>query len=184
MFSYRLNVYGPHSMKYNIRAAKSEADIATMASFSILTILETLPEARRDPSIVPGFSHQDTVSRYRQGLNNSDHRYVVVTTQEGHVVGHGIYLLRHNEAGGKYGYLYTRYVLPAHRGRGLGGRMLDMALDWFDEMNAEYAEAHTHPSNTPLQNLFASRGFEKGPVQEGRWPAVLLRKPIRCPPPV
>ena len=57
-------------------------------------------------------------------------------------------------------------VLPAHRGRGLGGRMLDMAIDWFDEMNAEYAEAHTHPSNTPLQNLFASRGFEKGPVQE------------------
>ncbi len=165
-------------MNYNIRAAQSEDDIATMSSFTILTILETLPEVRIDPAIVPGFSHQDMASMYRKGLNNSDHRYVVVTTEEGLVVGHAIYLLRYNEAGTKYGYLYTRYVLPAHRGRGLGGRMLDMALDWFDEMSADYAEAHTHPSNTPLQNLFASRGFEKGPVQEGRWPAVLLRKSL------
>ena len=166
-------------MNYDIRVAKSEDDIATMSSFSILTILETLPEVRTDPSIVPGFSHQEMMSRYQEGLNNSDHRYVVVTNEESLVVGHGIYLLRHNEVGTRYGYLYTRYVLPAHRGRGLGGRMLDMALDWFEEVNAEYAEAHTHPSNTPLQNLFASRGFEKGPVQEGRWPAVLLRKSLK-----
>ena len=166
-------------MSYIIRAAISEDDISTMSSFSILTLLETLPEVRRDPSIVPGFSHQEMASMYRKGLNNPDHRYVVVMTEDAFVVGHGIYLLRQNEAGTKYGYLYTRYVLPAHRGQGLGGRMLDMALDWFDEMNAEYAEAHTHPSNTPLQNLFASRGFEKGPIQQGQWASILLRKPLK-----
>ena len=93
---------------------------------------------------------------YRKGLNNPDHRYVVATNEESMIVGHSIYLLRRNEAGTKFGYLYTRYVLPAHRGRGLGGRMLDGALDWFKKMNAEWAEAHTHPSNTKLQNLFSS----------------------------
>ena len=165
-------------MNYEIRKAESEDDIAAMASFSIVTILETLPEVRRDPSIVPNFSHEDMASMYRKGLEDSDHRYVVVTTEESLVVGHAIYLLRRNAAGTKYGYLYTRYVLPAHRGQGLGGRMLDMALEWFEEMNAEYAEAHTHPSNTPLQNLFASRGFTKGPIQEGRWATVLLRKSL------
>ena len=163
-------------MAYNIRAAKSEDDIATMASFSILTVLETVTEAQRNPSIVPGFTHQEMAATYQKGLDNPDHRYLVARCEEGLLVGHCIYLLRRNEAGVKYGYLYTRYVLPAHRGRGLGGRMLDRALAWFKEVNAQWAEAHTHPSNTPLQSLFASRGFEKGPVQEGRWPSVLLRK--------
>ena len=166
-------------MTYEIRPATSEDDIATMASFSILTILETLPETRIDPSIVPNFSHGDMASMYRKGLNNPDQRHLVATNEESLIVGHTIYLLRRNEAGTKYGYLYTRYVLPAHRGRGLGGRMLDMALDWFKEMNAEWAEAHTHPSNSKLQNLFASRDFEQGPVQQGRWSYVLLRKSLR-----
>ena len=166
-------------MNYDIRAATSEDDVATMASLSILTILETLPEARRDPSIVPGFSHEDMASMYLKGLSNPDHRYLLATHEEALVVGHGIYLLRRDEAGARYGYLYTRYVLPAHRRRGLGGRLLDRALDWFDEMNAQWAEAHTHPSNSPLQALFASRGFEQGPVQEGRWPSVLLRRTLR-----
>ena len=57
--------------------------------------------------------------------------------------------------------------------------MLDMALDWFEEMNAEWAEAHTHPSNTGLKKLFTSRGFEQDAVQEGRWPSALLRKSLR-----
>lgn len=167
------------TMNYEIRPAESDDDIATMSSLSILTILETLPEARRDPSIVPGFSHQEMASMYRKGLNNPDHRYRVVTDEEGLLVGHSIYLLRRNDAGVMTGYLYTRYVLPAHRRRGLGGRMLDMALDWFEERNAAWAEAHTHPSNRGLQELFASRGFEHAEVHEGRWPSVLLRKSLR-----
>lgn len=150
-----------------------------MASFSMLTVLETIPEVRRDPSIVPRFSHGEMASMYREGLNNSEHRYLVATSEEGLLVGHGIYLVRRDDAGSPYGYLYTRYVLPAHRRRGLGGRMLDAALAWFEERNAEWAEAHTHPSNAGLKKLFLSRGFELGPVQEGRWPSVLLRKPLR-----
>ena len=166
-------------MRYEFRTAESEDDIAITASFSILTIFETIPEARINPSIVPGFTHQEMAAMYQKGLDNPDHRQLVATNEEGLLVGHCIYLLRRNEAGVKYGYLYTRYVLPAHRGRGLGGRMLDRALAWFEEMNAEWAEAHTHPSNTPLQNLFASRGFEKGQVMEGQWSYVLLRKSLR-----
>jgi ribosomal protein S18 acetylase RimI-like enzyme len=150
-----------------------------MASFSMMTILETIPETRSDPSIVPGFSHEEMASMYREGLNNPDHRYLVATNEEDLLVGHGIYLLRRDDAGSPYGYLYSRYVLPAHRRRGLGGRMLDTALDWFKEMNAEWADAHTHPSNTGLKKLFISRGFEIGPVQEGRWASVLLRKTLR-----
>ena len=168
-----------NAMAYQIRAAQSGDDVATMASFSILTILETLPEARCDPSIVPGFSHEEMASRYREGLDNPDHRYLVVTTGEGRVVGHGIYLLRRKEDGSTYGYLYTRYILPAHRRRGLGGQLLDRALGWFAEMGADSAEAHTHPTNLGLQTLFTSRGFSVGPIQEGRWPSVVLRKTLR-----
>ena len=165
-------------MNYQIRPAQTDDDVSTMASFSMLTILETIPEARRDPTIVPGFSHEEMSSMYREGLNNPNHRYLVVVSPDGLLVGHGIYLLRRDDAGSSYGYLYTRYVLPAHRRRGLGGRMLDTALDWFKEMDAEWAEAHTHPSNAGLQKLFASRGFEVGPPQEGRWASVLLRKTL------
>ena len=167
------------SDNYLIRAAESEEDIATMSSFSILTILETLPEARRDPSIVPRFSHEEMAEMYREGLSNPNHKYLVVCDNESQVVGHGIYLLRRDDTNKSYGYLYTRYVLPAHRRNGLGGRMLDMALDWFREMNAEWAEAHTHSSNLGLQKLFISRGFELGPVLEGRWASIRLEKKLR-----
>ena len=166
-------------MTYSIRSAKSEDDVGTMASFSILAILETVPEARTDPSIVPDFSHEEMAAMYRKGLRNPNHRYLVATTEEDLLVGHGIYVLRKHDAGASFGYLYTRYVLPAHRRRGRGGRMLDTALNWFKEMNAEWAEAHTHPSNSSLQDLFTSRGFAIGPIQEGRWASVLLRKSLR-----
>jgi ribosomal protein S18 acetylase RimI-like enzyme len=166
-------------MTYSLRSAKSEDDVATMASFSILTILETIPEARTDPSIVPNFSHEEMAAMYRKGLGNPSHRYLVAANEENLLVGYGIYVLRKNDAAASFGYLYSRYVLPAHRRQGLAGRMLDTALDWFKEMNAEWAEAHTHPSNTGLKKLFTSRGFEIGPGRSGRWDSVLLKKSLR-----
>jgi GNAT superfamily N-acetyltransferase len=165
-------------MTYSFRNAQSDEDAATMSSFSILTVLETLPETRLDPSIVPRFSHEEMKSMYLKGLDNPDHTYIIVMNDEGLAIGHTIYLLRQNDAGDTYGYLYTRYVLPAHRRKGLGSQMLDMALDHFKERKAEWAEAHTHPSNLGLQGLFKTRGFEIGPVEEGRWPAVTLRKSL------
>jgi hypothetical protein len=107
--------YAP--MHYSVRSAQSEDDVSTMASFSMMTILETLPETRLDPSIVAGFTHEEMSAMYREGLDNPDHRYLVVTDEDDLLVGHGIYLFRRDESGAPYGYLYTRYVLPAHRRR-------------------------------------------------------------------
>ena len=162
-------------MTYTIRDATPD-DVGSMSSFSILTILETLEDARRDPSVVPGFTHDEMATMYRKGLENPAHRYRVLAQPDGRLVGHGIYLLREDETGATYGYLYTRYVLPAHRRRGLGGQLLDEALNWFRNQEAGWVEAHTHPTNAPLQGLLQSRGFEAGPVIQGHWESVLLRK--------
>jgi GNAT superfamily N-acetyltransferase len=161
-------------VKYSLRDAATESDIKIMASMSILTLLETIPEVRVDPTTVPNFSHEAMTKMYLDSLSNPKHRYIVLATEAGELVGHTIFLLREDSQNVRFGYLYTRYILPQHRGHGFGGRMLDLALTWFKEEKAIYAEAHTHQTNTVLANLFASRGFEATP-EEGRWPTLRLR---------
>ncbi|MEL6182053.1 MAG: GNAT family N-acetyltransferase [Myxococcota bacterium] len=149
----------------------------TVASFSMLTILETLPEARRDPSIVPNLSVEAMASSYAQHRSNPDHRVMVVEeTSTPMVVGAAIALMRTDDDGLRYGYSYTRYILPAHRRRGLARQLLRQAIAWWDEQGAAYVLAHTHPSNAPLLGLFTSEGFVEVGRSNKRWPSVILKR--------
>lgn len=150
----------------------SEVNIA--ASFSALTILETLPQARRDPTLVPRSSVEEMAQMYTGGRDNPDHWYRVVEF-EGEVVGHAIALMRRDEQGTPHGYSYTRYILPEFRRRGLAGALLDAAIAWWRERGAAYVLANTHPTNRGLRALFGSRGFHEEGLSEGRWPSVVLR---------
>ena len=152
-----------------------EAEVNTIAAFSMLTILESLPDARRDPSIVPNLSVEAMSEMYRSDLGRDDRRYWVCEDAEGSIVGHAIALLRTDASGLLHGYSYTRYVLPRWRRNGIARLLLRTAKRWWWEQGVLYVLAHTHPTNLPLQQLFLSEGFVAVGHSEDGWPSVLLR---------
>lgn len=152
-----------------------DREVNTIASFSMLTILETLPESRLDPAIVPNFSIEAMGEMYRSDLGRSDRNYLVAVDAEGSIIGHAIAVLRTDDSGLPYGYSYTRYVLPAHRRQGIARQLLHAAKLWWWEQGVLYVLAHTHPTNLALQRLFVSEGFIIDGDEEGRWPMLRLR---------
>lgn len=161
----------------NIRALNfhDDGELNTAGAFSLMTLLESLPEARRDPESIPNFSIDSMASMYRTGRHNPDHRYWVADAGDGLLVGHAIALMRTDADNVRYGYSYTRYVLPHHRKRGIARQMLHTAKAWWKEQDAAYVLAHTHPSNAPLLKLFISEGFSVIERREERWPSLMLR---------
>ena len=156
----------------------SPGEVNAAASFSMLTVLETLPEARRDPSIVPNLSVEAMAAMYARHRDNPEHRYLVAVDEAGELVGHAIALVRVDEAGVRHGYSYSRYVLPRCRRQGLGRRLLREALRWWEGAGVAYVQAHTHPTNAPLLGLFRSEGFEVVGESGTRWRSLVLRREV------
>jgi L-amino acid N-acyltransferase YncA len=152
----------------------SDAEINTSVAFGILTIYETLSDARRDPTIVPNFSFEAMKADYSAKSRLDSRRFLVAEDADGGIVGHSIFKTMRDEAGVLFGYCATRYVLPGWRRRGLGGRFLDDALTWFRAEGVAYVLAHTHQTNAALRALFEGRGFTASP-NDGRWPTWELR---------
>lgn len=151
-----------------------DPNVVEAASFSLLTLLETLPELRSDPSVLNNASVQDMAAMYRRGRDNPDHLYLMARV-DGRAVGHAIALMRTDADGVRHGYSYTRYVLPAHRRKGVAGALLRAAGRWWIERDAAYVTAHTHATNTGLQALFARAGFRETGRSAGKWDSVALR---------
>ncbi len=59
------------------------------------------------------------------------------------------------------GYVYYLAVDPDHRRRGLGGRLLDDALERFREEGAAIVYGAVEVDNRPSRGLFTSRGFRE-----------------------
>ncbi len=59
------------------------------------------------------------------------------------------------------GYVYYLAVAPEHRREGVGARLLDDALAWFDVEGAEVAYGAVGEDNGPSLRLFRSRGFRE-----------------------
>lgn len=152
-----------------------EAEVSTIAAFSMLTILETLPDARRDPAAVPNLSLEAMAAMYRGDLGRADRRFWVCEDSEGRIVGHAIALLRTDASGLLYGYSYTRYVLPQWRRNGIARMLLQTAKRWWWEQGVLYVLAHTHPTNRSLQRLFLSEGFVVAGQEKNKWSSIVLR---------
>lgn len=59
------------------------------------------------------------------------------------------------------GYVYYVAVPPRFRGRGIGGRLLDDGLSYFEGKGVKEVYASVEEDNVESNKLFASRGFEK-----------------------
>ena len=156
----------------------SDAEINTSVSFGMLAVLETVPSARRDPSVVPYFTFAEMRANYAASCGLPDRCFLFAEAPDGLVVGQSAMKTLRDEDGRLYGYFSTRYVLPRFRRQGLGQRLLDEGLGWMRAQGAEYAVAHTHATNEPLLGLFRRNGFEATP-HAGRWEGWrLCREPV------
>jgi len=159
------------------------AEVDLVVRRSLLTILEVVPELRRDENearrVVPNFSPEAMLAMYTRDFGRpATHRFWVAVDSVGEVVGHVIFFRREPEGQLPFGYLFTLYVDPAHRRRSVADALIGVALGWFEEQGVASVRAHTHPSNAPLLHLMQRWGFVAGESRTARWPSVELEATV------
>ncbi|MGY8685471.1 GNAT family N-acetyltransferase [Bradyrhizobium sp. UFLA05-153] len=140
----------------------SAAEIDLIVARTIDTVLETVPEfggsQARAVALIPNLTHAQMREMYVRDFPKPTHNFLVAEAN-GVVIGHSIYFLRLPEGAAPFGYLFTRFVTPSWRRRGVGSGMLAHTLAWFREVGATLVSAHTHPTNTAERGLLESAGF-------------------------
>ena len=165
---------------YTLRSLNpsSEREMDTIVTFSMMTLWESRPELRTDPAKFPDFGFDVTARTYRAGIRNSNQRYLIALDSDANIVGHSIIALRTGSDNQRYGYFWSRYVLPAHRRQGLARRFMDEAMRWFEEQGASRAEVHVHHNNKALRSLFEKSGFKVTDRRTEIWEYVVLSKTL------
>jgi ribosomal protein S18 acetylase RimI-like enzyme len=156
----------------------SEREMNTVIIFSQMTLWESRPELRINPSRVPDFGFENMEQMYRAGVANPNQRYLLVLDEDANIVGHSIIALRTNKDGERFGYFWSRYVLPTHRRQGIGSRFLAESLSWFEEQQVKRAEVHVHLSNVVLRRFYESNGFSLIDRRTDRWEYMVMSKAL------
>jgi GNAT superfamily N-acetyltransferase len=138
------------------------------------TVLETIPEFAGDElaarKLIPNFEFEQMRAMYARDLHRPETHRLVVAECSGEVVGHVIYFLRAGEAAGLVGYLFTIYVMPAHRERGVAAALMRDAISWLEGHGATTIVAHTHVSNFAFRRLADRFAFRLHERLEQPWP--------------
>jgi aminoglycoside 6'-N-acetyltransferase I len=74
--------------------------------------------------------------------------------------------------GGPVGYIEGIYLIPAFRGLGLGGVLVDAVAEWFASQGCSNMATDTEIDNEEAQAFWSGLGFEE------TWRIVQYRKPI------
>jgi ribosomal protein S18 acetylase RimI-like enzyme len=61
---------------------------------------------------------------------------------------------------GKEASIYSVEVLPTHRGKGYGKRLVESAIEACKQKSCNFIELNTEVDNTVANNLYQSLGFE------------------------
>ncbi|MGE0711253.1 MAG: GNAT family N-acetyltransferase [Planctomycetota bacterium] len=131
------------------RAAPDEVDL--VARRMRATLEEVLGEARGREMYTLDWLRD----RVRQHLDPAVYvGEVFLAERAGAVCGHTIVRLEPER-----GLISTIYVLPAARGQGVAGRLLDRAEAWFREHGAEVVATNTAQDNARLIGLLERRGY-------------------------
>jgi len=154
---------------------RSEQELDQVCVFSLMTLWESRPEMRVDPSTLPQFGFDAHRGIILAGVDNPQHQYLVARDPEGRLAGHSIVIVRQTDEGTRYGYLWSRYVLPRFRRQGLARAFLHRNLDWLRQRTAAFAEVHVHVDNDGLRRLFESEGFRVVDRRTERWTFQVLR---------
>lgn len=173
-------------MTYKLREINENnpLEIDWVTKHTMATVLESIPEFENDPAQAHKQFSNFTFPQMRKmivnDLPNNNHRILVVEElNTGNIVGHSIFSVKENEDGMKYGFCFTRFIAPNHRKKGLATKLLQQAEEWWEMNGARYIIAHTHVTNSKLQQLFLKFGFKKnGPHQGNGYMYYTLRKEL------
>jgi ribosomal protein S18 acetylase RimI-like enzyme len=161
---------------------KDEGEIDLVVNRAMETVLETCPEFKGSSELAleafSNFTFDQMKAMFKSVYGNNHHRTLVaIQNDTNEVVAHSIFSIKTDTQGIKYGFCYSRYVLPRMRRNGIASALLREQEIWWIKNKAEYATAQTHETNLKLQNLFVKHGYEKiGPIQGKHYSCYELKK--------
>lgn len=184
---YALIVMPTDSVSYSVRDLDqaSEEEFDTVVRWCMETVLSTIPEFEgcidKARAALPNFSFEQMGRMIRKDFGRPTHRFLVAVDGASRLVGHSMISVKRDSEGLRFGYFFTRYVVPEHRRRGIATRLLKAAVAWFDMQGWDYLLAHTHASNSPARALFERNGFRLVDRSDTPWEAVTFRRDARVP---
>lgn len=102
----------------------------------------------------PGCGHAAPVVRRVDGGTGDERRSVTFLAElDGRLIGYG---MAHTPTGGTVS-IDALSVDPAHQGRRFGSKLLDLLLEWADQLGTVELDVRT--DNTAAISLYRSRGF-------------------------
>jgi ribosomal protein S18 acetylase RimI-like enzyme len=85
-----------------------------------------------------------------------------IVREDGQPIGYLILTLGYSvEYGGRDGFIDDLYLVPAARGRGVGGKLLEFALASAAALGIKTLHLEVEPGNQPAARLYRSAGFEE-----------------------
>lgn len=121
--------------------------------------------------IAPAPNTPELYGGFLESQAGREDRFVLVAEQEGEVVGYvfaGLEGADYMVLRGPAGSVYDLVVDPDHRRQGIGGMLLDAALQELAERGAPRAVLSTAEKNKDAQRLFERTGFRRTMIEMTR----------------
>jgi RimJ/RimL family protein N-acetyltransferase len=132
-----------------VRPATADDVAAIVAAFT------TVVEERRWLGTEPGFDRDDRIAQLLAGIEDPD--VAVLVAEAGPVVVGNLNIQKHS-----YGVCdLGMFVAEGWRGRGVGRRLLEAAIDWARSVDAHKITLQLWPDNAAAEALYRRCGFER-----------------------
>ncbi len=116
-----------------------------------------------DPAFTPSEEWRHEYGAYLRSLMNRDDALAVIARDGVHLVGYAVgrittlpLFFEHRHRG----YIHDVYVRAAHRHRGIGRRLVEEILRWFDERGVTLIELTVASKNGEATSFWRALGFE------------------------
>lgn len=170
-------------MDIEIRPARP-SDAEALAELGAITFTETFGHMYPQADLDAFLAENHTTPRLNQVLADPDIGIWVAEEPDGRLVGYcqvGPADMPHPDLRPEHGELKRLYVLSSHRNLGLGGKLLEPALDWLDARGVKPVWLSVWSQNTAAQRFYERYGFSKAgeyefPVGQSRDAEFILRR--------
>ena len=152
-----------HKNAYTIERYEDEKQTSEIAAVGADSFSETFGHLYKPEDLEAFLTKSHSEESYRQLLAEKDYAVWIARDESGDAVGYAVAGPSHLPIPDKpesAGELVRLYILSAHQGGGLGGRLLEMALSWL-EARFENLYISVFSENFGAQRLYARYGFEK-----------------------